>query len=127
LERVFWHLTVLDCESSFAPRNSALRENKAVMAKSKIATQKVVFSHLAPGAKSVLLAGDFTEWQDGALALKQFKGGLWKKTVSLAPGRYAYRLIVDGVWRDDPQCPHREPNEFGAENCVCVVTATDPA
>lgn len=93
------------------------------MAKSKSAKQKVVFSYLAPDAKAVHVAGDFTNWQDGALALKQLKGGLWKTTVSLAPGRYAYRLIVDGQWRDDPQCPHRQPNGQGGENCVCVVNA----
>jgi len=93
------------------------------MATSKLTKQKVVFSYLAPDAKLVQLAGDFTGWEGGALTLKKLKGGLWKTTVSLAPGRYSYRLLVDGQWRDDPQCPHREANTFGGENCICVVTA----
>jgi len=46
---------------------------------------------------------------------------VWKKTISLPPGRYEYRLLVDGQWQDDPQCPLRQPNQFGGENCVCEV------
>ena len=83
--------------------------------------QKVIFSYFAPEAQSVQVAGDFTAWQQTPLSLKKSKSGLWKKTVSLAPGRYAYRLLVDGQWRDDPECRTHQPNEFGGDNCVCVV------
>jgi 1,4-alpha-glucan branching enzyme len=83
--------------------------------------QKVTFSFAAAEAQTVQVVGDFTQWQEAPLNLKKSKGGLWKKTVSLAPGKYAYRLLVDGQWRDDPQCAIRQPNEFGGENCVCVV------
>jgi 1,4-alpha-glucan branching enzyme len=86
-----------------------------------IAKQKVTFSYLAPDAQSVLLAGDFTRWQEAPVTLKKDKTGEWKRTVSLPPGRYEYRLLVDGQWRDDPQCVTRQPNQFGSENCVCVV------
>jgi hypothetical protein len=30
-------------------------------------------------------------------------------------------MLVDGEWRDDPQCPNRHPNQFGGQNCVCIV------
>jgi len=83
--------------------------------------QKVTFSYVAPNAQSVLLAGDFTGWQDAPVSLKKEKNGEWKKTVSLAPGKYEYRLLVDGQWQDDPQCPIRQPNQFGSYNCVRVV------
>ena len=83
--------------------------------------QKVTFSCLAPEAKSVEVAGDFTGWQQAPLKLKKAKGGMWKASVTLSPGRYAYRLLVDGQWRDDPKCQTRQPNEYGGENCVCVV------
>src|SRR3974390_2591918 len=91
------------------------------MPKPKTATQKITFSYAAPQAQSVMLAGDFTGWQQAPLQLKKDKSGVWKKTISLAPGRYEYRLLVDGEWRDDPNCPHRQPNQFGGDNCVCVV------
>ena len=83
--------------------------------------QKVTFAYAAPDAQTVLVAGDFTGWQQAPITLKKDKQGVWKKTVSLEPGEYEYRLLVDGQWRDDPQCPNRQPNQFGGQNCVCVV------
>lgn len=95
------------------------------MAKAKTARQKVTFTYLAPEANSVLLAGDFTGWQQAPVSMKKDKSGAWKKTVNLTPGRYEYRLLVDGQWCDDPNCPERQPNQFGGENCVCVVLGKD--
>jgi 1,4-alpha-glucan branching enzyme len=91
------------------------------MATPKGSKQKVTFLYEAPAAQSVLLAGDFTGWQQAPVSLKKDKTGTWKKSISLPPGRYEYRLLVDGEWRDDPQCSKRQPNQFGGENCVCVV------
>ena len=82
---------------------------------------KVTFLYEAPAAQTVLLAGDFTGWQQAPVSLKKDKTGIWKKSISLPPGRYEYRLLVDGEWRDDPQCSTRQPNQFGGEYCVCVV------
>jgi len=92
-----------------------------LMAKIKNPKQKVTFSYVAPEAQSVVLAGDFTGWEQAPLSFKKNKSGVWKKTVSLPPGHYEYRLLVDGKWQDDPQCPHRRPNHFGGQNCVCIV------
>ena len=97
------------------------------MAKQKSAKQKVIFSFVAPEAQTVLVAGDFTGWQQAPVSLKKGKAGVWKKTVSLPPGKYEYRLLVDGQWLDDPQCPNRLPNQFGGENCVCIVDGSEPA
>jgi 1,4-alpha-glucan branching enzyme len=94
------------------------------MSKQKLVKQKVTFSYSAPAAQTVLLAGDFTGWNEAPISLKKDKSGVWKKTISLPPGRYQYRLVVDGEWRNDPQCPSRQPNQFGGENCVCVVNGT---
>jgi 1,4-alpha-glucan branching enzyme len=91
------------------------------MPKAKSGKTKVTFSFTAPSAQSVMLVGDFTGWQEAPMVMKKDKTGAWKKTVSLPPGRYEYRLLVDGEWRDDPRCPIRQPNQFGGENCVCVI------
>ncbi len=91
------------------------------MATMKAQKQKVTFSYTDPQARSVLLAGDFTGWQQAPLSLKRSKAGVWKKTISLPPGKYEYRLLVDGQWQDDPHCPNRQPNQFGGQNCVCIV------
>ena len=87
----------------------------------KVKKQKVAFSMAAPKSKAVLLAADFTEWEKSPVALKKLKSGVWKATVSLAPGSYDYRFLVDGQWQDDPACANRRWNRFGSQNCVCDV------
>lgn len=91
------------------------------MSAQKLPKQKVTFSLLAPEAHSVQLAGDFTDWQAAPLDLKRQQDGIWKATISLEPGEHQYRLLVDGQWQDDPNCAMHLPNEFGSQNCVCVV------
>jgi 1,4-alpha-glucan branching enzyme len=91
------------------------------MSNLKTTKTKLTFSYAGPAKESVQLAGDFTGWQQAPLSLKKDRKGVWKKTVSLPAGRYEYRLLVDGEWRDDPQCPNRSPNQFGGQNCVCIV------
>lgn len=82
-------------------------------------TQK--FSFNAPAAQSVLLAGDFTCWLQQPVPLQKEADGVWKASVALAPGTYHYRFLVDGEWRDDPECSLRVMNEFGTQNDVIKV------
>ena len=91
------------------------------MASNKTEKQKVTFSYVGSDAQTVMLAGDFTGWEQAPVSLKKGKGGEWKKTIELPAGKYEYRLLVDGQWRDDPQCTTRQPNQFGGQNCVCIV------
>ena len=81
----------------------------------------VVFRMRAPGAKRVQLAADFSQWDRSPLDLYFVGDHFWQITLSLPPGRYCYRFIVDGEWRDDPWCPHRESNTFGGHNAVVEV------
>lgn len=83
--------------------------------------QQQTFAVTAPTAMSVLLAGDFTHWQEQAIPMKKLTGGVWKANVKLAPGTYHYRFIVDGQWRDDPDCTLRVTNPYGGENAVRQV------
>jgi 1,4-alpha-glucan branching enzyme len=53
--------------------------------------------------------------------MKKDKKGIWKATVSLKPGRYEYRFLVDGNWENDPSCAGCVSNEFGSKNCVRIV------
>ena len=83
---------------------------------------KQLFTFKAPAALSVVLAGDFTQWQENAIQMKKQAGGLWHATVEVAPGTYHYRFLVDGQWRDDPECTLRVPNPYGDQNSVREVT-----
>ena len=88
---------------------------------SKTAKAKQVFSYRAPTALSVMLAGDFTHWQTGAIPMKRGKDGVWKASVELDPGVHHYRFLVDGQWQDDPECELRVPNPYGGQNAVRSV------
>jgi 1,4-alpha-glucan branching enzyme len=74
------------------------------------------FSFRAPEAISVQLVGDFTHWQEHPISLRKDATGLWHTKVELQPGMHHYRFLVDGEWRDDPECNVRVPNPFGGEN-----------
>lgn len=56
-----------------------------------------LFTVAAPGAKEVVLLGDFSAWQP--ISLFDHDGdGVWSVTVALPPGRYEYAFVVDGRW-----------------------------
>ena len=92
------------------------------MATSKMTKRKVTFTLEAPDAETVVLQGDFSDWEQQPVSLKRLKSGQWKATVALDEGSYEYRYIVDGKWVDDPQCHLRVHNPFGSHNCVRVVS-----
>ena len=87
----------------------------------KTKTKKVQFEFLAPDAQKVYLASDFNNWDTSASLMKKDKKGVWKATVTLMPGRYEYRFLVNGNWVNDPACCDCVPNEFGSQNCVKIV------
>jgi 1,4-alpha-glucan branching enzyme len=82
------------------------------------------FTIKAPGARSVLLAADFTKWQEHAVPLKPLSDGIWSGSVALPPGTYHYRFLVDGAWQDDPECTRRMPNPYGSQNMVREVSTS---
>ena len=46
--------------------------------------------------------------------------GKWVKQLSLTPGRYEYRFVVDGDWVSDPNA-EQTPNPHGGCNSVLIV------
>ena len=77
------------------------------------------FTH--PGAATVCVAGAFNDWRPEATPMISFEGGRWMKELALPPGRYEYRLVVDGEWMPDPLAPETAPNPFGGLNSVIKV------
>jgi 1,4-alpha-glucan branching enzyme len=79
------------------------------------------FSYKAPAATSVLLVGEFTEWQQNAIALERGENGVWTTSLKLPQGLHKYLFIVDGEWCDDPTCTQRQPNPFGGHDMIRQV------
>jgi 1,4-alpha-glucan branching enzyme len=83
--------------------------------------QTQTFSITAPAAQNVQLVGDFTRWQECPIALHKERSGVWSTTVNLEPGEHRYRFLIDGEWRDDPECAIRVSNPYGSLDSVCRV------
>jgi len=88
------------------------------MAIKKTAAKTVTFQIKAPDARDVRLAGDFNSWNPSGTILKKSKDGVWKRDLSLKPGRYEYKYVVDGQWRRDPINNLFTVNAYGTENSV---------
>ena len=85
------------------------------------APKKIEFRLKSPAAKSVKLAGDFTDWEKHAVNMIH-SSDEWFAVVPLSPGSYSYRFIVDGKWADDPRSHEHIPNDFGSQNAVIRVS-----
>jgi chromosome partitioning protein len=82
---------------------------------------EVVFAARFEAAKKVLIAGDFNGWQPMSTPMAAEGTGRWKTKLPLPPGRYRYRLVVDGLWMTDPNNKFVETNQFGELNNVVDV------
>ena len=91
------------------------------MARKQTKNKPQTFSIMAPNARTVILVGDFTNWQENPIQMEKADGGVWSASVELTPGTHQYRFIVDGQWCEDPACPQRAPNPFGTQNSVRQV------
>jgi len=99
-----------------------LEQANFIMKKNKQKTngnpQRVHFEFTSPTAESVCIAGTFNEWRENATPMIPLQPGRWAKDLTLPPGAYEYRLVVDGQWVTDPQAAETMPNPFGGMNSV---------
>jgi hypothetical protein len=91
------------------------RESRAIVGR------RIPITVKRDGAGEVMITGDWNNWSTDGTRLSHDGAGTWRTALELAPGEYQYRLIVDGVWQDDPDAHKRVPNPFGSENCVLIV------
>jgi len=84
---------------------------------------KVSFVVLDLGAKHVSLSGEFNGWSPNATLMKRHEDGHWETTVTLAPGRYEYKFVVDGHWLPDPLAHEHVWNQHGTLNSVIEIRA----
>ncbi|MEQ9186297.1 MAG: alpha-amylase family glycosyl hydrolase [Cryomorphaceae bacterium] len=69
---------------------------------------------------SIDLVGNLNSWTRGVHRYRN-ENGVYRLDLELAPGGYAYRLIVDGEEMLDPANGHSVPNGFGAFNSFLKV------
>jgi 1,4-alpha-glucan branching enzyme len=76
------------------------------------------FSYSDPVAKSVFVAGEFNQWSTTANPMRKNQQGTWTAVIPLKPGKYLYKLVVDGAWKADPLSPDSDDDGFGGKNSV---------
>ncbi len=80
----------------------------------------------AAGANRVQLAGDFNDWNPSRTPLQHVDHDTFQIKLPLRPGRYHYRYVIDGHWRNDPENHRVETNPYGDLNNV-VEVGSNPA
>lgn len=73
------------------------------------------------GVNRVMLAGSFTNWQYGAIAMTETDSGFIAH-VKLPPGKHWYKYIVDGGWQTDSENLLSENDGEGNMNSVYFKT-----
>ena len=89
--------------------------------KKKIQKKRITFKLEASEAKEAILAGDFNSWDVNKHKMKKDNKGRWTKIVTLAPGSYEYKFLVDGEWQNDPGNDQMVHNSFGTLNNILTV------
>lgn len=87
--------------------------------------RQVVIEYRDGAASDVRIAGDFNGWvpDKGVESTSRVEGEtrVWTKILSLPPGRYQYRYVVDGQWREDPANPQYASGPPGQRSSLLVV------
>lgn len=84
------------------------------------------FRYKASGANRVGVGGEFNQWKWESNLMTKGPGDVWMAVIPLSPGEYAYKIVVDGDWREDPDNPLKK-EIGGMQNSMIRVTAASPA
>ena len=74
-------------------------------------------------ASSILVLGDFNNWQLGETPMKKAKTEVWSVSLDLETGKeYQFRYLIDGTtWENDPEADKFVPSGLGSENSVLAL------
>ena len=72
-------------------------------------------------SKRIVLSGTFNDWSTFVNDMIKTDSG-WVISIPLIPGKYFYKLIVDGKWQLDPGNKLKEKDENGISNSVVFCT-----
>lgn len=75
----------------------------------------------------VYLAGEFNGWDAAGQRMEPTAEDptVYQAVLNLDAGRYAYKFVVNGTWKQDDFATEFVDDSFGGQNSVVVVAATD--
>jgi serine protease AprX len=93
----------------------------------QIAGDNIIFLLHEHNAESVNVLGSWNGWQAPGLRASEVRPGVWQARRQLsAPGRYAYKYLIDGIrWLDDPSNPRKRPDGLGGFNSILEISDRD--
>jgi len=83
--------------------------------------REVVFHFKKIKGQQVQIAGEFNNWIPDQGVITEMRKGTIAKKLHVKPGGYEYRLIIDGIWQEDPANPEAVPNVMGGKNSLLHV------
>ena len=86
--------------------------------------RKVTFRLKMPQASQVFLVGDFNGWDKQANPMHKDSNGSWRTILDLPIGKYEFKFVVDGEWRESLEDELSTPNKYGTFNNVVNVGET---
>src|SRR5947207_3274337 len=85
-----------------------------MLMRSSVKADEHEFRYKAPDASSVELMGEWNGWK--AVPMTKGDDGVWTAKVTLSPGSYAYKFLVNGKdWMFDPDNSNKKKVD-GVEN-----------
>lgn len=84
-------------------------------------SSEIVLDYEDLACRRLQIAGDFNDWIPDNGVETRNADGHWQKVLKVPPGAYEYRVIIDGVWQQDPTNPYEVPNHLGGNNSLLRV------
>ncbi|NVM21113.1 MAG: AAA family ATPase [Desulfobacterales bacterium] len=114
---------ILDEEAKMKSEFFGIRAPVEVEERQKEPMKKeIAFTFEAPADAAVQVAGDFNDWVPESLQLTESQGRpLWQKAISLKPGSYQYKYLIDDRWLPDPANDKTVDDLFGGANSIISV------
>ncbi len=89
---------------------------------------QVTFRVFMPRAASVAVAGNFTDWNAGAMAMTREDTGWWTLRVPIEAGDHEFAYLIDGHrWLADFAAHGLRRDQYGAWVSLLTVEAPAPA
>lgn len=110
-----------------APEKTIVKRSAKAAAKKSVGrkpSSKTAVTFTVHGEKghAVYLAGEFNDWNPTAKKMAyKARSGIYTATLSLAPGEYQYKFVIDGTWCADPENVNAVANDCGTFNSVVTV------
>lgn len=115
-------------EEVYAPDEEVGRVGGGVTSKSSeefgvvIRDEDVLFIQPGGPDEQFAVAGDHNDWQPACTPMHyDSKRGAHVCAIKLPPGKFSYRIVINGKWVRDPFNPMMEPNPYGSVNSIVVV------